>query len=120
MSGEAEQHAEWACGNLRVNRCASVMSSKRLGHDFAPQVGSGVYLNESERNWAVDVSSETLHPLDFSFRSDDVFASRTHGGELKYGSAAASHCATKAKEFIFGSEGAGNRFTIHGAMAECA
>ena len=84
VSGEAEQHAEWACRDLRVDRGAGVVSSKRLGHDFAPQIRSGIYLNECEGNWAIDFSRETLHPLDFSFRSNDVFTSCTHRREFKH------------------------------------
>ncbi len=96
------------------------MSRRRDVQLFAPEVGCRVDLDHAERDGPVDLGAQALHPLQFLLGRDDVLAGDSLRGQLEDRLPAGRHGSAESEQFVLCGEGSGNRFAVHGAVAERA
>ena len=120
MPVEAEQHAERPRGDLRVQPAAGGVRGRRDVQLLAPEIRGGVDLDHAERDRAVDLSAQPLHPLQLFLRGDDVFAGHALRSQLEYRLTAGGHRPAQPEKLIFRGIGSRYRFTVDGAVTNRA
>ncbi len=96
------------------------MGGRRDVQLFAPEVGRRVDLDHAERDRAVDLRAEALHPVQLFLRRDDVLARNPLRGQLEHGPAARGHRPAESEQFILCGIGAGNRLAVDGPVTDRA
>jgi hypothetical protein len=117
---EAEQHPERSRGDLRIQPAACRVRRRRDVQLFAPEVRSGVHLDHAERDRAIDLSAQPLHPFQLLLGRDDVFAGHALRSQLEHRLASRGHRPAEPEQFILGGIGSRHRFAVDGAVPERA
>ncbi len=118
VAGKTEQHPERPRGDLRIQPTSRGVRGRRNRQLLAPERRSGVDLNQRERDRAIDLAGQPLHPREFSLRGQNVFARNAFRRELEHRLSAGSHRPTEAEQFVFRGESPRNRLAVHRAVSQ--
>ena len=120
VARKAEQHAERARGDLRVQLAARRVGRRRDVQLFSPEVRRRIDLDHAERDGPVDLGAQALHPLQFLLGRDDVLARDALRGQFEDRPPARGHGSAEPEQLVLCGEGAGYRLAVHGAVTERA